>query len=132
MPEISANNKVFGGSKARAAGRTATSNDMNICSAITPSHEDIIVIKRRVSAFTGSDLDLLLRSIGVKNIILTGVATGGVVLSTLCEAADKDYSVTVLSDACADYNEEVHHFLIEKVFPFQSTVKTLTEFEAND
>lgn len=131
MPEVSMNNKVFGASKAKAAGNSDVSAGMNIFSAIAPSDNDLIVTKRRVSAFSGSDLEVLLRSIGVKKLYLTGVATSGVVLSTLCEAADKDYDVTILSDCCADYRNDVHQFLIEKVFPFQGTVKTLAEFETN-
>lgn len=131
MPEVSSNNKVFGGSKVRSGGVVSTSGAMDVIHAIAPAEGDIIVAKRRISAFSGSDLDMLLRSLGVTKIYLTGVATSGVVLSTLCEAADKDYSVTVLHDCCADYRNEVHQFLVEKVFPFQSTVKSVAEFESD-
>jgi nicotinamidase-related amidase len=128
MPEVSIYNKVFSGSKERSKGRTNVSNAMDIYDTIAPGENDIIVTKRRISAFTGSDLEVLLRSLGVNRLFLTGVATSGVVLSTLCEAADKDYSVTVLSDCCADYNEDVHNMLIQKVFPFQSTIATVADF----
>jgi len=77
----------------------------------------VTVIKRRVSAFTGSDLEVLLRAFDIRHMVLTGIATSGVVLSTLTEAADKDYRVTVLADCCADGDEEVHRVLITKVFP---------------
>jgi nicotinamidase-related amidase len=65
------------------------------------------VVKKRVSAFSGSDLEVLLRSLDVTHLVLTGIATSGVVLSTLREAADKDYRLTVLSDGCLDGDEEV-------------------------
>jgi nicotinamidase-related amidase len=45
-----------------------------------------------------------------------------VVLSTLREAADKDYQLTVLADCCADGDEEVQRVLLSKVFPRQAEV----------
>jgi nicotinamidase-related amidase len=80
------------------------------------------VTKRRVSAFTGSDLEVVLRSREITTLVLTGIATSGVVLSTLREAADKDYELFVLSDCCADGDPEVHRVLLEKVFPRQAEV----------
>jgi hypothetical protein len=58
-------------------------------------------------------------------LILGGIATSGVVLSTLREAADKDFALTVLSDACLDADPEVHRVLMEKVFPRQANVLTV-------
>jgi nicotinamidase-related amidase len=66
----------------------------------------------------------VLRGLGVDSLVLTGIATSGVVLSTLRQAADLDYDLTVLSDACADGDPEVHRVLLEKVFPRQAAVVT--------
>ncbi|MGH2644863.1 MAG: isochorismatase family protein, partial [Chitinophagaceae bacterium] len=55
-------------------------------------------------------------------------STSGVVLSTLREAADKDYRITILSNCCADMDEEVHRVLTTKVFPRQADVTTLEEW----
>ena len=87
-----------------------------------------MVVKKRVSAFSGSDLEVLLRSLDVTHLVLTGIATSGVVLSTLREAADKDYRLTVLADGCLDADEEVHRVLIEKVFPRQAEVVSVDEW----
>jgi len=57
--------------------------------------------------------------------VLTGVATSGVVLSTLRQAADLDYRLTVLSDGCLDNDPEVHTVLTAKVFPAQAEVTTV-------
>ena len=84
----------------------------------------MVITKRRVSAFTGSDLEVVLRSGDVQHLVLCGISTSGVVLSTLREAADKDYRLTVLSDLCADPNPEVHRLLLEKVFVRQAEVVT--------
>ena len=94
---------------------------------MTPVGDDIVVTKRRFSAFSGSDLEIVLRAGDIRHLVLAGVSTSGVVLSTLREAADKDFQITVLSDVCADSDKEVHAFLCEKIFPRQATVTTLAQ-----
>jgi nicotinamidase-related amidase len=84
--------------------------------------EDIVVTKKRVSALAGSDLEILLRALEVDALVLSGIATSGVVLSTVRQAADLDYRLTVLRDGCADADPEVHRVLLEKVFPRQAEV----------
>lgn len=76
-----------------------------------------MVTKRRGSAFSGSDLDLVLRARDIDSLVLTGIATSAVVLSTLWHAIDLDFGLTVLADACLDTDPEVHQFLTEKLFP---------------
>jgi nicotinamidase-related amidase len=73
---------------------------------------------------------VVLRAQGIEHIVLAGISTSGVVLSTLREAADKDYEITVLSDCCFDRDEEVHRVLTEKVFAMQSNVLKLNEWAA--
>ena len=107
----------------------AAKGAMDIYPEVQPQAGDIIVTKRRVSAFTGSDLEVILRSQNIQHIVLCGIATSGVVLSTLREAADRDYKITVLSDCCTDGDEEVHNVLIEKVFPRQADVMTGREWQ---
>jgi nicotinamidase-related amidase len=75
-----------------------------------------------VSAFAGTDLDMILRANGIETLVLAGIATSGVVLSTLRHAADADYKVVVAEDCCADRDPEVHRVLTEKVFPRQATI----------
>jgi nicotinamidase-related amidase len=101
---------------------------MRIHPDIVTGAEDIVVIKKRVSAFAGSDLDLVLRSGEIDSLVLTGIATSGVVLSTVRQAADLDFTLTVLSDGCLDNDPEVHRVLTEKVFPHQAEVVTVDEW----
>ncbi len=129
MPEVSMNNKVFSASRERL-GNTNMEDGMKIEQAVAPLPGEIIITKRRHSAFTGSDLEVVLRARGIQHIILTGVSTSGVVLSTLREAADKDYRITVLSDCCADADAEVHRVLTGKVFPRQANVVALEAWRA--
>jgi nicotinamidase-related amidase len=100
-------------------------DDTQIWSGVQPQAHEPVVVKRRVSAFAGSGLDLLLRSMEIEHLVLSGIATSGVVLSTVREAADKDYQLTVLKDACLDSDAEVHRVLMEKIFPRQADVVTV-------
>ena len=121
-PEVSPVNKSFSAIKKEVTFSLDTEEAYQVHSAIAPQPGDVIITKKRVSAFTGSDLEVILRALGIKHIVLTGISTSGVVLSTLREAADKDYRITVLSDCCADVDEEVHRVLTTKVFPRQAEI----------
>lgn len=128
FPEISPNNKTFSAIRQQQSPLQATMTAMEVHPAIAPQPTDIVVTKRRVSAFTGSDLEVVLRAQGILHLVLSGIATSGVVLSTLREAADKDYQLTVLSDCCVDGDEEVQRVLLSKVFPRQAEVISAEEW----
>src|SRR2546421_7777708 len=121
-PEVSLRNKVFSATKQQQSSLSAPMTNMEIHPAIAPQPTDIVVMKRRVSAFSGSDLEVVLRAQDITHLVLCGIATSGVVLSTLREAADKDYQLTVLADCCFDNDEEVQRVLLSKVFPQQAEV----------
>lgn len=121
-PEVSPKNKSFSAIKQQLGSSPTALPALEIHPAIAPQPTDIVVTKRRVSAFCGSDLEVVLRAQGIAHLVLCGIATSGVVLSTLREAADKDYRLTVLSDGCADSDEEVQRVLLTRVFPRQADV----------
>ncbi|QEV21694.1 cysteine hydrolase family protein [Streptomyces alboniger] len=79
--------------------------------------EDVVVLKRRASAFAGTDLDLVLRARGVSSLAITGVATSAMVAATCYDAADRGYDITVLRDGCADGDAAIHDFFMDAVFP---------------
>jgi nicotinamidase-related amidase len=120
FPEVSGNNKMFSHLKNMPAFTASNANSLHPDLKVLPN--GIQVQKRRVSAFTGSDLEVILRSQQITELVLCGVATSGVVLSTLREAADKDYAITVLHDCCTDSDKEVHEVLVNKVFTRQAAV----------
>lgn len=97
---------------------------------VAPEPGDIIVRKVRVGAFSTTDLDAQLRERGVDTLILAGISTSGVVLSTVRDASDRDYRVFVLADASADPDPEVHDFLTGKIFPAQAHVITIADLDA--
>ncbi|MDJ1136335.1 cysteine hydrolase family protein [Streptomyces iconiensis] len=115
-PEVSTRNRVL---TAAVEGGLFTEGapGTGIHPAVAPHQDDILVTKRRGSAFSGSDLDLVLRARDINALVLTGIATSGVVLYTLCQANDLDFALTVLPDACLDTDPEVHRLLTERLFP---------------
>jgi nicotinamidase-related amidase len=127
-PDVSPNNPAFSSLKERG-GMLETDEATQVWGGVRPEPNEVVVVKRRVSAFTGSGLGVVLRAQAIDHLILTGIATSGVVLSTLREAADRDFRLTVLSDACLDADPEVHRVLMEKVFPRQARVLTVQEWQ---
>jgi nicotinamidase-related amidase len=126
-PEVSPRNSSFV-EAARNGMRSELDPGTQIHPAIAPLPGDIVVTKRRVSAFTGSDLGVVLRSLGATSLVLMGIATRGVVLSTVREAADLDFKLTVLRDGCVDLDPEVNRVLLDKIFPRQASVMMTSEW----
>jgi len=97
--------------------------------SVAPEPGDIVVRKTRVGAFSTTDLDEQLRARQIGTLILAGISTSGVVLSTVRDASDRDYRVFVLADASADPRPGVHEFLTEQIFPNQAQVITIADLD---
>jgi nicotinamidase-related amidase len=89
---------------------------------VEPADGDIVVRKTRVGPFLTTDLDAQLRARAIDTLLLAGISTSGVVLSTVRDAHDRDYRLYVLADATADPLPDVHEALIEKILPRQAEV----------
>ncbi|MGH6877728.1 MAG: cysteine hydrolase family protein [Rhizomicrobium sp.] len=125
-PEIDLRNITFGPIR-QGSMFTLGSAETGIHSAVAPQPGDVVVTKHRVGAFYGTDLDIILRANGIDTLLLAGIATSGVVLSTLRHAADADYRIVVVSDCCADKDAEVHRVLLQKIFARQASIVTCEE-----
>lgn len=131
LPEISDRNPLFGAIKSSDRHQQlfhGTGGDIH--PSLGPEDSDIVVTKHRVSAFSGSDLEMILRAQEIDTLVLFGIATSGVVLSTLLEASDADYRLAVIRDCCADMDQDLHTSLIEKLFARRAAVVTAAEFLA--
>lgn len=91
---------------------------------------ELVIYKQRVSAFSENQLHMILQSLRIENLVFFGIATSGIVLSTLRRAFDMDYRCTVIKDACFDADPEVHRLLTDKVFANQAAVLTADAFIA--
>ena len=123
LPEIGTRNPLFAAIKSSPQWQQIFQGTAGaIHPAVAPQGEEIVIVKHRVSAFAGTDLDMILRAREVETLVLMGIATSGVVLSTLLHATDADYRVIVVTDCCTDHDPEVHACLTGKIFPRLGTV----------
>ncbi|MDV8020094.1 isochorismatase family cysteine hydrolase [Rhodococcus sp. IEGM 1330] len=131
--DVHPNNAVMQQFHAMADVFHETSDDTWIDDALTVDPADSVVLKRRASGFAGTDLDLVLRSQRIDRVAICGVASSAVVAATVYAAADLDYEVSVLSDACADPDPAAHQFLMETLFPARGVaVSTAGEWLGRD
>jgi nicotinamidase-related amidase len=114
--------KGFGAAAGTGRRMNADDPETAVHPAVAPEPGDIVVRKVRVGAFSTTDLGAQLQAAGVDTLVLAGVSTSGVVLSTVRDAADHDYRLYVLEDGCADRDPEVNDLLMRKVFPRQAWV----------
>ncbi len=126
-PEVAAGNRVFGGLRGtdRLVGSTSALVDM-----VRPLPGEPVLDKKRFSAFAGSGLWTILRAQRPSTVVLCGLSTSGVVLSTSLELIDADFDVTILSDCCADPKPQVHSAILEDILPSRARVCTGAEWIA--
>lgn len=125
--DIADSNKAFALIKTR---NLIPPDASKLISTLQPGDDEIVVDKDRFCAFSGNDLKEVLRSGGIRHLVMAGVATSGVILSTFTLAADEDYSLTILSDACADPKASLHEELMTNLFPRSATVLTVDQWIA--
>lgn len=68
---------------------------------LAPEHDDYLVLKPRHSAFHASPLEVLLHQLGVRHVVVTGIAGDGCVMTTAADAHMREFAVSVPSDCCA-------------------------------
>jgi nicotinamidase-related amidase len=129
LPEVSSQNQLFGEIKTSPQHQSLFQEPLgDIHPALAPADGEVIVIKHRVSAFTGTDLAMILRANDIRTLVLFGIATSGVVLSTVLEASDADFRIAVIKDCCADLDADLHEALLTKLFPSRATVLSAADF----
>lgn len=120
-PEIGGQNKIFVPRK--NSGAPAVADPIKIIHPkLRPADNEIVVGKHRVNAMYGTDLSVVLRANSIHTLIMLGFATSGVILSTTRHAADEEYRIVIVEDCCADFEREVHDFLIRKVLSRQADI----------
>jgi len=130
LPEASERNKFVAALKANPQHQRLFQGDLGaIHPGLGATPDDIVVTKHRVSAFAGTDLEMILRAQEIHTLVLFGISTSGAVLSTLLEAFDADYRAIVIADCCADTDQGLHEALVKRLFPSRGEVITASEFE---
>lgn len=129
LPEVSPRNPLLNAIRSSPQHQQLFSGEPGeIHPVLGPAPSDIVIVKHRVSAFAGTDLDMILRAKEIDTLVLFGIATSGVVLSTLLAASDADYRIVVLRDCCADMDNELHRCLLDKFLPRRGTVCDAADF----
>ena len=96
---------------------------------VAPLDDEYVAMKGAVSGFAGTDLEAQLRNIGVRDLVLGGVATNFVIEGTARQAVDAGYRVTILRDACCSFTPEMHEFALT-VLENLASIATVDDFVA--
>jgi ureidoacrylate peracid hydrolase len=97
-------------------------------SGFEPRPGELVITKHRYSAFIGTDLDLVLRSKGIKSLLVTGVGTGMCVFHTLTVGFMLDYYITLVEDCSATtYGPQAHQEAVALVRKHYGVVASSSE-----
>jgi nicotinamidase-related amidase len=119
---VPSRNKAFAALASQPDRMADGSPGAEIVAELRPGDGELVVTKKRVGAFSTTNLASELAARSVDTLVLAGIATSGVVLSTVRDAADHDFALLVVRDCCADADPQVHEVLVGKVFPRQTDV----------
>lgn len=81
----------------------------DIINELKPSRDDIIINKTGFSPFSSTDIDSLLKKLGISTLVFTGLATSQCVETTARDASDHNYTTILIEDALADYGADIHN-----------------------
>jgi ureidoacrylate peracid hydrolase len=82
--------------------------DAKVLDAIAPGDDEIVLPKTSSSVFISTNIDYVLRNLGVRQLVIAGLVTDQCVESAVRDACDLGYLVTLVTDACATYSQERH------------------------
>ena len=88
-------------------------DDSQIVTELQPIDDEITVLKTTDSALTGTNLRLVLRNMGIKNVIIAGIFTDQCISSTVRSLADESFNVLVVEDCCAAATNTLHQHELE-------------------
>ncbi|MDQ0704015.1 nicotinamidase-related amidase [Pseudomonas sp. W3I7] len=107
---------------------------IEIIDELRPHESDYVLVKRRYSGFFATDLDLLLKGLGVNTLVLTGVATDVCVRATAQDALQLDYRVWVPHECVAGTSEARHlaalehiGYVLGRVLPLESVMQHMRD-----
>ncbi len=104
--------------------------DADVIDELKPQPNEIFIINFNTSAFSHTELDMILRAQGIKHLFIVGQTTNYVVDSTTRYGVELGYSVTILEDCCADYTDEMHNIAMTQVLPRLATISKSSAFVA--
>jgi ureidoacrylate peracid hydrolase len=94
---------------------------------LQPEEGDYVITKKRGSAFYNTDLELLLRSSGIRTLIMTGTLTDHCVNATVSSAIDRDFNVVVVTDGTAAGAQKIQDYWMTHIYPTKAVTTTTDE-----
>ena len=86
--------------------------DGKVIEAIAPGEDEIVIPKTSSNVFHSTNIDYVLRNLGTKHLVISGIVTDQCIDGAVRSACDLGYLVTLISDACATYSQERHDFTL--------------------
>lgn len=103
------------------------SQDAEILKEVAPAGDELVFDKTTGSVFNSTNIHYVLQNIGIRNLIMVGVMTGGCVESAARDAKDLGYRVLVVDDACGTWTHEMHEFALRVMNEVFAKIKTTDE-----
>lgn len=103
------------------------SKDAQILEELQPQGDEIVIFKSSTGIFNSTAIDQILRNLGIKYLVVVGVATNACVELSVLDAADRGYRVFVIKDATATFSEELHQGALERMNRGVMKVKSTQE-----
>jgi len=89
--------------------------DARVIDAIRPNEDEIQLPKTSSSVFISTNIDYVLRNLGTRYLVISGVVTDQCIESAVRDACDSGYLVTLITDACTTYSRERHDFALRSI-----------------
>lgn len=105
-------------------------DDWRVIDELKPRTNELVIKKISNGAFNGSNIDQVLRNMGIDTLVFTGVATNGCVQLTALDASDKGYNCIVVDDACATFEQAAHDATLITLARVYTKVKLTDELIA--
>ena len=112
-----ANSPLLGGARAAGILKEGTQSSA-IYGPVAPLEGELVLQKKRISAFHGTSLEIALRSAKITKIVLAGVATDLAVQSAARDAHDRDFVVGIAADSCIAASDEDHDAALRNMAKF--------------
>ena len=121
----------YDGDRYLAPGSTGPLS-IDVPAEFKPQVGDYTIVKPRFSAFFQTELDLILRRLGVRTVILTGTTTPNCIRTSCYDGLSLDYNILIVEDCCSSNTEEIQRVNMEDMARVGAVITSSREFLADD
>lgn len=89
--------------------------EAQVIDALRPERDEIVIGKTATGVFNSTNIDYVLRNLGIEDLVIGGVLTDHCVESAVRAASDRGFFVSVAEDACATYSQERHDLALPRL-----------------